>query len=124
MENNEQKTNKIEKESDWLQEELGNTNEHEDFDSFPSMKFEEKKVTTITVDFSNPFQKWTGEQGNKTVTKAIIPVMHNNEKKNWWLNTRNPVYREILKLATEGQSTFKILQTGTQANTKYSIIIE
>lgn len=122
MENNEQQTNKIENESDWLQQELGTITEHEDFDELPSMKFEEKKITEVTVDFSNPFQKWTGEQGNKTVTKAIVLITHNKEKKNWWLNTRNPVYREILKAGTEGKSTFKILQTGTQANTRYSIV--
>lgn len=117
---NEQKTEQ--KSIDWLNEEKQNLNVHEDYDELPSMKFEENKILEIVIDFTNQFQKWTGEQGNKTVTKAIIPVTHKETKMNWWLNVRNPVYALLVKAGTEGKTKFRILQTGKQADTKYTIV--
>lgn len=109
---------------DWISEELGNVNVHADFDELPSMKFEPGKKAVVEVDFSSPFPEWSGDQGGKKVTKKIVPVTHNGERKNWWLNVRNPTYHELLELGKSGKSKFEILQTGTQANTRYTIIKE
>ena len=51
------------------------------------MKFVEKKITEIEIDFGKPFDSWNGEQSGKQVTKKIIPIIHNGERKNWWMNT-------------------------------------
>jgi len=87
------------------------------------LKLEENKVTEITIDFSKPFDKWQGQNANGTdVTKAKIPIIHLSENKIWWLNVFNPIYREIITAGKSGQSTFKILQTGTQDKTKYVMV--
>ncbi len=108
--------------TNWLDEEEQNLNVHADYDDLPSMKFEENKIVEVEIDFSEQFQKWTGEQGSKTITKAIVPLTHEKEKKNWWLNVRNPIYALIVKAGKEGTTKFKILQTGKQADTKYTIV--
>jgi hypothetical protein len=40
----------------------------------------------------------------------------------WWLNVKNPVYNDIIQTGLIGNKTIKVLQTGTQANTKYVIV--
>jgi len=121
MNNNEQ-TQTIEHEDNWMQEEIDALGEHQEYDELPSMKFEEKKITDISLDFSKPFDKWEGEQNGKPIIKKILKVTHNKQLKNWWLNVRNPIYGELLIAGKEGKTDFKILQTGTQANTRYSIV--
>lgn len=106
----------------WLENEATNVQQQTDYEDIPSMKFVEKKIIEVVVDFAKPFEKWTGEQSGKSVTKAIIPVMYQGQKRNWWLNVRNPVYRELILAGAKGQSIFKILQTGSQAGTRYSIV--
>jgi hypothetical protein len=89
----------------------------------PSLKFEENHIVEIEIDFTTPFQKYTTtNHKGQPITKAIIPVKLGNEKQNWWLNTKNPIYREVVKLGKEGVRKFKVLQTGTQANTKYVLV--
>lgn len=73
---------------------------------------------------SGKFQTYeTTNMKNEPVTKAIIPVLQNGEKKNLWLNKKNPLYREILDRGT-GKTTIimKVMQTGNQQNTKYIIV--
>ena len=108
----------------WLQEENKTLQQNipTQYEKLPSLKLEENKVTELTIDFSKPFEKWTGDQSGKSKTKAIIPVTENNERKIFWLNVRNPVYREIIKLGAEGKNTLKIMATGTQQNTKYILV--
>jgi len=115
---------KVEPTADWLKKEAEQINVHEDYDELPSLQFEENKITTFDVDFSEPFNKWTGKQGNKDVTKAIIPVVEKNEKKNLWLNVRNPLYGDIVKRGANGQKTFKVMQIGNKADTKYNVVEE
>jgi len=88
------------------------------------MKFVEKKITEITIDFSVPFDKWEGEQNDKPIIKKIIKVTHENELKNWWLNVKNPIYHKVIELGSKGQTQFKVLQTGNQKNTKYTLVEE
>ena len=106
----------------WLNEEAKELNEHKEYEELPSLKLIPNVVTEIEVDFSHPFEKWVGDNNGKTVTKKIVPVSVNGTKMNWWLNVKNPVYAEVIKLGASGQTKFKILQTGTQANTKYVLV--
>jgi hypothetical protein len=117
--------NKITKqEMDWLDQEIAEqqSNQTQMGERLPYLKLEPKKLADIEIDLSIPFGKWTDNV--KGITKAIITLTHNKEKKVWFLNKRNPVYQEICKKLKLGQVKFKILQTGQQAETKYEIITE
>lgn len=94
------------------------------FDKLPAMKFEENKPTTIGIDFKTKFETYT-QQNDKgvTVTKAIIPVVHENTKKTFWLNKKNPIYRQLLELGKNSDFiTVNIMQTGKGAETKYLLL--
>jgi hypothetical protein len=112
----------IQTNQNWLKEEAEQIKTHTEYEDLPSLKLTPNVVTEITIDFSKPFDKWTGEANNKTVTKKIVPVSVNGVRMNWWLNVKNPVYSEVVKLGSQGQTVFKVLQTGTQANTKYVLV--
>ena len=111
-----------EQQKTWLNEEAEQFTTQTDYEELPSLKLQPNVITEITIDFSEPFNEWKGEQGEKTITKKIVPVLSNGTKMNWWLNVKNPVYREIVNAGISGQKEFKILQTGTQANTKYVLV--
>jgi hypothetical protein len=106
----------------WLGEEVKQLTEHKDYEELPSLKLIPNVITEITIDFSKPFEKWIGDNNGKPVTKKIVPVLLNGNKMNWWLNIKNPVYADVIKLGSQGQTIFKVLQTGTQANTKYVLV--
>lgn len=112
----------METQTDWLGEEAKQLTEHKDYEELPSLKLVPNVVTEITIDFSKPFEKWMGDNNGKPVTKKIVPVTVNGTRMNWWLNIKNPVYTDIIKLGVVGQTVFKVLQTGTQANTKYVLV--
>lgn len=105
----------------WLDEELKQTG-RPTFEQLPSLKLMPNKLVEIEVDFSKPFQKWTGTQGKKEVTKAIIPVVVNGEKLNFWLNVRNPLYHTLCEKGKAGTNKFKIIQIGVQDDTKYNLV--
>jgi hypothetical protein len=89
----------------------------------PAMKFEQNKIVELKISFKEPFQKYnTTNTKEQPITKAIIPVVHDGEKKIWWLNVKNPIYREIMEKAKLGKENFKVLQTGIQAETKYILV--
>lgn len=115
---NEQKLNS------WLDEEAKNVASTSPGEKMPSMKFEENKIVEFTVDFSVPFQKWTGDAGKGEVMKAIIPCVDSRDKvkKNLWLNVKNPLYSELIQRGTKGQTVFKVIQIGQQANTQYKLV--
>jgi len=71
----------------------------------PSLKLEENKITTVEIDFSEPFQKWVDHESN--VVKKIIPCKVGTDEFVFWLNTRNPLYAQIVEKAAEGQTTLK-----------------
>lgn len=108
----------------WLDmeaKEINNTTT--DYEKLPAVKFEENKMTEVKVDFGKPFQKYTTTNlKGQQVTKAIIPVECNGEKKIFWLNVKNPIYQEIILSGRAGFNNFKILQTGTMEKTKYIIV--
>src|SRR4030042_4642092 len=109
--------------TNWLTEEAKNLTQPVTYEELPSLKLTQNVVTEIQIDVSKPFEKWSGEdvKGNP-VTKKIIPVVVNGVKMNFWLNVKNPLYRELINLCTIGKTTIKVLQTGTQAQTKYVLV--
>lgn len=109
-----------EQQTNWLDEELKNTQSPADFDKLPALKLTPNKITEIEVDFTSPFEKWTDTESK--VTKAIIPVSLAGVKHNFWLNTRNPLYHQLLEQGKLGKNKFKVLQTGTQKDTKYNLV--
>ena len=108
--------------TDWLkaEEEQLALNKPLEFEQLPSLKLVKDAITEFIVDFSKPFEKWNDEVNN--TLKAIIPVTHENTKKNFWLNVKNPLYKEIVSAGRNGINHFKVLQTGTAKQTKYTII--
>lgn len=112
--------------NDWIQDELKEIENNSDLEMLPGLVLEENKTEEVEVDISRPWQKWIDkENGN---VKKKIPILHAGEKKLFWLNTANPIYRELLKLAegaaerNEKSFKVKILRTGKQANTRYAIV--
>jgi len=103
----------------WLEDEAKQFKNTTEFEELPSLKLQPNVIAELTIDFSKPFQEWKGEQGDKTITKKIVPVTLAGQRMNWWLNVKNPIYKEIILAGKNGTTQFKILQTGTQANTKY-----
>ena len=113
----------MEKQNTWLDEEAKQITTHKDYEELPSLKLVPNVVTEFSIDFSKPFDKWDGmDSKGKPVTKKIIPVTFNGNKMVWWLNVKNPIYSEVIKLGVAGKTVIKVLQTGTQANTKYVLV--
>lgn len=108
--------------NNWLDDEVKKFATTTTYEELPSLKLTPNVIADITVDFSKPFQQWIGENNGKSVTKKIIPVVLSGNRLNWWLNVKNPVYKEIIDSGKKGITQFKILQTGTQQNTKYVIV--
>ena len=109
--------------TDWLAEEAKLFAQNKDYEKLPSLKLTPNVVTEFVVDVSKPFQKWDGEDAKgQVIVKKIIPITVAGVKMNFWLNVRNPLYAEIISLCSQGQTTFKVLQTGTQQNTKYVLV--
>jgi len=107
----------------WLEEESKKLTIPTEYEELPALKLIPNVIAEITIDFSKPFNEWISpeEQGKRT-TKKIIPVVVNGNRMNWWLNVKNPVYREVITAGKTGQTVFKVLQTGTQKNTKYVLV--
>lgn len=108
----------------WLDDEIAanGANTIGNYEKLPSLKLIENKITDIEIDFSKPFDKWNVTNNGKEVTKAIISVKHDGEKKSFWLNVKNPIYKDIIRLGRAGKKKFRIMQTGTQATTKYILV--
>lgn len=120
----EQKTQTQKPIANWLQEELAEVKSTQVFDGEkkPALQFEENKITEFTIDISEPWKKWYDEE-NKT-TKKIIPCKRGEVECVWWVNVKNPIYREIVESCAVGQLHFKIMQTGKGKSTKYAMVKE
>jgi len=103
---------------DWLKEDLESMPKI-DRETLPALKLVEGKLVKVTILVDKPFTEYT--DALKGVTKKIIPVMHNGEKKILWLNKRNPLYSQLAKKLLTGETTFFISTTGTQDQTKYHL---
>ncbi|GAF70136.1 unnamed protein product [marine sediment metagenome] len=109
--------------NDWLNEEAEKLKENAfDGEHKPALKLEENKIVKMTIDFSEEFRKWVDpDNGN---IKKIVPVKVGEVELVWWLNVKNPIYGEIIKKGAEGQTEFRVMQTGSQASTKYNLVEE
>ncbi len=117
-----------------IDEELNTMQKPMTGEKLPKFKLEEKKVKKIHIDFEKdyPFQeyrkteeskdKMTGEKVTIEKVTKMIPVVHNGERLLWWLNVKNPAYRELLERHKLGQSDFNITQIGNQSETKYEFV--
>jgi len=108
----------------WLDKEVEELDKQKKFtgEKLPALQFEENKIVTFTIDFTNPFETYEDTANN--CTKAIINVTHKEEKKILWLNKKNPLYIEIVHAGRLGQTEFKVMQVGNKANTKYNLVKE
>ena len=108
----------------WLEQEVESLGSASTYDGkkVPSLQFEENKIVEFDIDFSIKFDEWEDQANN--CTKAIIPVKQGEEEKVLWLNKKNPLYKEICHAGMDGQTHFKVLQTGNKANTykKYNLV--
>ena len=113
-----------EQQTNWLELELAKLTQPAQYEELPSLKLTPKVVTEITVDFTNPFRDWQekDEKGNVLKITKIIPVTVAGTRMNFWLNVKNPIYREIMEAGKNGQTVFKVLREGTQKNTKYMLV--
>ena len=106
-----------EQNKNWLQQEI-EQNKPEDFDKLPGLIFEKDDITEFEIleeDVKEPFKRWDGEG----VTKRIVPVVHNKEKKNWWINIKNPILYELYERIVAGERKFRVLCTGEKQYTRY-----
>jgi hypothetical protein len=107
--------------TDWLaKEEETFKNANVNYEQLPSLKLVKDAIVEFDIDFTVPFQKWNDETNN--TMKAIIPVSQNGIKMNFWLNIKNPLYADVIRAGRSGQTHFKVLQTGTAKQTKYTLI--
>ena len=112
----------------WCSAELGELGVQEEivFEKRPALKFKPNTVTEVLIDFSAEWAKYqTTNMKQEPVFKAIIPCVCEKVEYFWWLNKRNPIYRELLKIGESNigkQVSVRILQTGSQATTKYVLV--
>ena len=113
--------NEIKTEQNWMKAEINEIESKTLFgEKLPSLIFEENKVIEFEVDFSKPFEQWIDKEDNKI--KKIIPVVQKGERKNLWLNIKNPLYLEIIKKGNVGHNQFKVMQIGNKSSTKYVMV--
>ena len=123
MENENAKQQEIQEENvnlSWIDEEENRLGAETDRELIPALQLEPDKLTAFQVDFSKPFVPWVNKENG--VVMAIIPVLYNLEKMNFWLNKNNPLYRQILQSGKNGQTTFNILRTGEGLKTRYNVV--
>ena len=116
-------TQPTEDQKNWLIKELTEVKENSfDGERKPALQLEENKTITMIIDFSKPFEKWVDDE-NKAI-KKIIPVRVGEVDLVWWLNIKNPIYHQIIEKGSNGQTEFKVLQTGNKKTTKYVLVEE
>jgi len=108
----------------WLDDEekvLDEMTPPSDYERLDGLVLEEGKITEfdIIVD-KEPFRRWKDEENN--VVKVIIPVKKDDKKFSFWLNIKNPTYKEIIRKLKEGKRHFKILRTGKMKQTRYQLV--
>jgi hypothetical protein len=108
-------------EVEWIDEELKKLEDNAlKGPVLPALKLDENKAYEISIDFSKNFDEWKDPQTN--TVKKIIPVIHEGVRKNFWLNTKNPLYKQLIEAGKAGKKHFKIVRIGQAKATKYSLI--
>ena len=109
------------KETEWINLELKKLDESAlQGQTLPALKLEEGKVYDFDIDFTKAFDEW--KDPATQAIKKIIPILHEGVRKVFWLNVRNPLYKQIMEKGKAGQRKFKIVRVGTAKATKYSIM--
>jgi hypothetical protein len=107
----------------WLDTELDSLiSSNETAANYPeSLKLIENKITEVEIDFSKPFEKKPNKM-NPNTKQVLIPCKVLDKSYTFWLNVANPLYSELLKQAKAGKNKLKILRTGKQKDTRYTIV--
>jgi hypothetical protein len=105
----------------WLQQEAQRLESNNTTERLESLQLKDGTLVTFIVDISKPFGDWNDGNG---LAKKIIPVTHKGTKKNLWLNVKNPLYTQLVRKLVEGQSEFTVSTTGTQKDTKYTLVVQ
>lgn len=108
----------------WLKEEAQKLTQPTEYEQLPPLKLVPNVIAEFSVDVSKPWNDWRekDEKGVVITHKKIIPVVCNGTRLAWWVNVKNPIYREIVNATLNGQTQFKIMQTGTKKETRYNIV--
>lgn len=106
----------------WLQQEEQQLQQNTTaYEKLESLQLKDGTMVTFTVDASKKFEEWKDDKGT---IKKIIPVLHKGVRKNFWLNVKNPLYRELISLLVKGELDFTVATTGTQKDTVYKLVKE
>ena len=105
----------------WMQKEYEETKNNSD-ERPPLYKLIENKINSFMVDFKEPFPTWTDD--DRKITLKMIPVVPEGteQKMTFLLNVKNPLYNQILKGGIKGQKIFRVLRTGSQQTTRYTLM--
>ena len=106
---------------DWVKQELETTKPNQTYDKIPALKLEDGTITSFEVLTEIPPGIYTSEEGT---IKRILAIMHKGERKNLWLNVKNPLYRDILMQLDSGNKKFTVSTTGKQKETRYTLVKE
>jgi len=107
-------------EQDWICKELAEQQNNKPTDRKPAIKLEENKIYEFEIDFSKSWDKWVNpEDGN---VKKILPIKFGGVDSVWFLNVKNPCYRQILELGSKGQRKFKVIRVGSAKATRYNLV--
>jgi len=104
----------------WIDKEIAEQQSNKPIDRKPALKLEENKIYEMDIDFSKPWDKWTNPEDGSV--KKILPVKYAGIDSVWFLNIKNPCYRQILELGKKGQRKFKVIRLGQAKATKYSLV--
>jgi len=110
------------KDINWIEQEISKIEaEGVQFgERLPPLKLEENKVYEIEILSDNPFNDWLDPISR--VIKKIVPVIHEGEKKNFWVSTKNPIYKQLLEKCKKGQTKLKLIRVGQGKATRYKIV--
>lgn len=104
----------------WLDAELKDLSEEKPSERKPALKINENQLVEVDVDFSKAWDKWTDQDTG--LVKKIIPLKHEGVEKVFFLNTKNPLYKELLLAGQKGMTHFKIMRTGQAKATRYILV--
>lgn len=120
MENTQQPQKKL----NWIEEEAARIEQESNakIERRETLTLPPNDITEFVVNYSNEWEKWTDPQTG--TIKKIIPVEHGGITKNFWLSTKNPLYKDLIlkgKTLAQGVSQLrvKVLRTGLKKDTRY-----
>lgn len=109
--------------TNWLDTELDAlSNLNQNAASYPeSLKLIENKITEVEINITKAFEKRPNKM-NPSTMQVLIPCKVAGKEYTFWLNVANPLYHDLIKKAKAGITKFKILRTGKQKDTRYTLV--